>query len=158
MSIRNNVTRLLEANEIRYQAVELPDGEKRSAVETAGLLGAPPEQVFKTIVITRSGRGKAILAVVPGPAEVDLKAVAAAAGEKKVNLPTQNEAENLTRLQSGGISALALINQGFDVFLDEFAHVFDRIYVSGGQRGLSILIGVDDFIRLTGAQVAEISN
>lgn len=155
--MRNNVTRLLDANQITYEAIELPDSEKRSAIETAGQLGVPAEQVFKTIVLTRTGRGKAILAVVPGPAEVDLKAVAAAVGEKKVNLPTQSEAENLTRLQTGGISALALLNQGFDVLLDEFAHAYDRIYVSGGQRGLSILIRVEDFIRLTGAFVSEIT-
>lgn len=158
MTIRNNVTRLLDANEVLYQAFELPDDEKRTALETASLLNAPEEQVFKTIVITRSGRGKTILAVVPGPSEVDLKAVAAAIGEKKVNLPTQKEAEQLTRLQSGGISALALINQGFDVLLDEFALAFDRIYVSGGQRGLTILLPVQAFIDLTGAVIVEIAS
>lgn len=158
MTIRNNVTRLLDANEVLYQAFELPDDEKRTALETASLLNAPEEQVFKTIVITRSGRGKTILAVVPGPSEVDLKAVAAAIGEKKVNLPTQKEAEQLTRLQSGGISALALINQGFDVLLDEFALAFDRIYVSGGQRGLTILLPVQAFIDLTGAVIIEIAS
>ncbi len=157
MSIRNNVTRLLDANGIDYQAFELPDDDKRSALETSSLLGASPEQVFKTIVTTRTGRGKPILAIVPGPAEVDLKAVAAAAGEKKINLPTQTEAEALTQLQTGGISPIALINKGFDVILDEFALAFDRIYISGGQRGLSILIPVKDLIDLTGAKVAEIS-
>lgn len=158
MTIRNNVTRLLDANAVDYQAFELPDDEKRSALETAALLNAAPEQVFKTIVITRSGRGKPVLALVPGPSEVDLKAVAAAVGEKKVNLPSQNEAEQLTRLQSGGISALALINQGFDVLLDEFALAFDRIYMSGGLRGLNILIPVQAFIELTNAAIAEISS
>lgn len=157
MTIRNNTTRFLDAQGIAYEAIELPDDEKRGAVETAALLGAPPEQVFKTIVLTREGHGRNLLAVVPGPTEVDLKAVAAAIGEKKVSLPTQREAEAITHLQTGGISALALLNQGFDVLLDEFAGAFEEIYVSGGQRGLSIRIGVKDFTDLTGAQVAEIS-
>ncbi|HUF38368.1 MAG TPA: YbaK/EbsC family protein, partial [Anaerolineales bacterium] len=102
--MRNNVTRLLDARGIRYTAIPLPDDRKRSAVETAAALAVPPEQVFKTIVVTRPGKGKPLLAVVPGPAEVDLKAVAEAAGEKKVALPTQREAETLTGLQAGGIS------------------------------------------------------
>ncbi|HUF37224.1 MAG TPA: YbaK/EbsC family protein, partial [Anaerolineales bacterium] len=100
---------------------------------------------------------KPLLAVVPGPAEVDLKAVAEAAGEKKVALPTQREAETLTGLQAGGISPLALFDKGFEVLLDEFAEVFDEIYVSGGERGLDIRIGVADFLAVTGGQVAALS-
>jgi Cys-tRNA(Pro)/Cys-tRNA(Cys) deacylase len=157
MTIRNNVTRLLDANNIDYQAIELPSAEKRSAIKTAELLGAPPEQVFKTIVTLRMGRGKPILAVLPGPTEVDLKSVASIVQEKKVRLSTQAEAEKITSLQSGGISALALLNHGFEIVLDEFALVFDDFYVSGGQRGLSILIPTPGFIKLTNAKIADIS-
>ena len=70
---RNNVTRFLDAHQISYQMFETPK-EKRSAVETAHLLGVPPEKVYKTIVVTRVVKGKPILAVVSGPVEVDLKA------------------------------------------------------------------------------------
>lgn len=157
MAMRNNVTRMLDRLGIAYQALPLPTDEKRSALETAAALGMPPEQVFKTIVLTRPGGGKPVLAVVPGPSEVDLKAAAAALGVKKLTLPTQNEAERLTGLLSGGISALALIDMGCDTLLDEFAGAFDAIIVSGGQRGLGIRIGVAAFIRLTGAAVASFS-
>lgn len=157
MTTRNNVTRLLDSRGLDYQAVELPDDDKHSALESAELIGAPPEQVFKTIVVTRAGKGRPVLAVVPGPVEVDLKLLAAALGEKKVSIPTQREAEALTGHQAGGISALALFDKGFDVLLDEFAGAFDDIYVSGGQRGLSIRIGVEDFISLTSARVAALA-
>jgi Cys-tRNA(Pro)/Cys-tRNA(Cys) deacylase len=157
MTIRNNVTRLLDARGIPYEAVRLPDNGKLSAVEVAGAMGVPPEQVFKTIVLTRAGRGKPILAVIPGPAEVALKAVAAAVGEKKVVLPTQREAEALTGLQAGGISPLALFDKGFEVLLDEFSEVFDAIYVSGGERGLDIRIGVRDFVGITGAMIRPLT-
>ncbi len=156
MPVRNNVTRLLDAQKIPYETVQLDTSEKLSAVEVAARMGVPAEQVFKTIVIIREGRGKPILAVIPGPLEVDLKAVAEAVGEKKVSLPTQRGAESLTGLQAGGISALALINQGFEVLLDEFAEAFEEIYVSGGQRGLDVRLAVADFIRLTGAKLAGI--
>ncbi len=151
----NNITRLLDSRSIPYTAFELP-AEKLGALETARLLNVPEEQVFKTIVVTREAKGKPILAVVPGTSEVDLKALAKAVNEKKLILPTERDAERLTGLQAGGISPLALINKGFQVVLDEDARLFDEIHISGGQRGLNILLPVEALIQLTGAQVAPI--
>ncbi len=75
--IPNNVTRLLESRKIPFTVFELP-AEKLGALEAARLMGAPPEQVYKTIVITREGKGKPLLVLLPGPGEVNLKALAAA--------------------------------------------------------------------------------
>jgi Cys-tRNA(Pro)/Cys-tRNA(Cys) deacylase len=150
----NNVTRLLDARHIPYTAFELP-AEKLGALEAARMLDVPPEQVFKTIVVAREGKGKPILAVTPGPAEVDLKALAKAIGEKKLVLPTEREAERLTGLQAGGISPLALLNRGFQVVIDGTARLFDEIYISGGQRGLDIRLPVQELADLTNASFAE---
>ena len=152
----NNVTRLLEARKIPYTAFELPV-EKLGAVEAAQIMGVSPDQVFKTIVITREGKGKPILALVPGPWEVDLKALAKAMGEKKVHLPTEREAERITGLQAGGISPLALLNRGFQVVVDLAASSFEEIYISGGQRGLDICLPTQALVALTNAVQAEIS-
>ena len=151
----NNITRLLDAKKISYQAFELPP-EKLGAEATAHLLNVPLEQVYKTIVVTREGKGKPILAVVPGTADVDLKALARALDEKKLHLPTEHEAEQLTGLQAGGISPLALINRGFQVVIDSSARQFREIHVSGGQRGVNILLPVEDLIKLTNARLATV--
>ena len=124
---------------------------------TARLLKVPSGIVFKTIVVKRK-KGKPILAVVSGDSDVDLKALAKVLKEKKVFLTTQDEAEKLTKLESGGISPLALINKGFDVVLDSSAKSYEQIHISGGQRGLNIRLGVDDLIMLTRARVGEIRN
>jgi Cys-tRNA(Pro)/Cys-tRNA(Cys) deacylase len=153
----NNVTRLLDAQGVAYTAYELP-AEKLGAQETARLLGVSPDQVFKTIVITREGKGKPILVVVPGSMEVDLKAVARAVGEKKVNLPTEREAEQLTGLQAGGISPLALLNRGFQVIVDATAEIFDEIHISGGERGLNIRLPVTALVAMTHATLAEVAS
>ncbi len=153
--ISNNVTRLLQSRRVAFTSHELP-AEKLGAAEAARILGVPAEQVFKTIVITRLGRGKPILAVVPGSSEVDLKKVAQATGEKKVHLPTEKEAEQLTGLQAGGISPLALIQHGFQVFIDELASAYEKIFISGGQRGLNIELRVGDLVKLTNAHLAAI--
>jgi Cys-tRNA(Pro)/Cys-tRNA(Cys) deacylase len=157
MMATNNVTRLLDSKKIPYTAYDLP-AEKLGAIETAHLLGIPPEQVFKTIVIKRDKPGKTVLAVVPGTSEVDLKRIAAALGEKKVHVPTQKEAEQITHLQAGGISPLALLNKGFAVILDQSAEHFEMIHISGGQRGLNIRLPVKALMTLTQAAVAPISS
>ncbi len=152
----NNVTRFLDSKKVRYTAYELP-AEKLGALETARRLNVPPEQVFKTIVAAREKPGKPILAVIPGNRELDLKALAAVLGEKKVHLPTQREAEQLTGLQAGGISPLALINKGFQVIIDQSAQNFIEIHVSGGQRGLNIRLPVADLANLVRARFGMIS-
>jgi Cys-tRNA(Pro)/Cys-tRNA(Cys) deacylase len=88
---------------------------------------------------------------------VDLKLLASVLNEKKVHLPTEREAEQLTGLQAGGISPLALINKGFQAVLDSSAQKFSEIHISGGQRGLNIKLPVADLIKLINARVALIS-
>ena len=152
----NNVTRFLDSRKVPYFAFETP-AEKMGARETAEFLQVPLAQVFKTIVVTREKPKKLILAVIPGGNVVDLKPLAAFLGEKKVYLPTEREAEQLTGLQAGGISPLALINKGFQVVLDSSAQNYSAIHVSGGQRGLNIRLPVADLIKLTQARLAPVS-
>ena len=152
----NNITRLLDSHKISYAVFETPT-EKLGAVEVAELLNVSPDTVFKTIVVTREKGKKPILAVIPGSRSVDLKSLAAFLGEKKVHLPTEREAEQLTGLQAGGISPLALINKGFQVVIDSLAQTYPEIHISGGQRGLNIRLAVADLIKLTNAQVSSIS-
>jgi Cys-tRNA(Pro)/Cys-tRNA(Cys) deacylase len=154
--IQNNVTRFLSSKKINFTIFELP-AEKLGAIESARLLGVPVSMVFKTIVLARVERGKPILAVIPCDREVDLKAVAAALGEKKIRLTTQSEAEKLTGLLAGGISPLALINKGFQVLLDQHALQYEQIHISGGQRGLNVKLCVADLIKLVSARTADIS-
>ena len=155
MPITTNVTRLLDSKKIPYTAYET-SVEKLGALETARFLNVEAASVFKTIVVTREKK-KPLLVVVPGNADVDLKALAAALGEKKVSLPTEREAEQLTGLQAGGISPLALINKGFQVVIDSSAQTLGEIHVSGGQRGLNIKLSAEALATLTRARFAPVA-
>ncbi len=152
----NNVTRFLDSRKVPYSVFELPQ-EKLGGEETARLLNAPPEIIFKSIVILRKGSGKPILAVVPGNQEVNLKKLAKSVGEKKVTPSTQKEAENITKLQVGGISPLALINRGFEIVIHRSVQNFELVHVSGGELGVNIRLASSDLIDLTRAKVADIS-
>lgn len=157
MTTVNNVTRFLDSRKVSYTAFETPP-EKLGALDVAHLLNVEPDSVFKTIVVTRDKPKKPLLVVVPGPSQVDLKKLAAAIGEKKVYLPTEREAEQLTGLQAGGISPLALINKGFQVVIDSSAQNFPEIHISGGQRGLNIRLAVNDLAKLVNARFAFVCN
>lgn len=154
MAFRNNVTRLLDARKIPYQVCELSK-EKHSAEETAELLGVPLNQVYKTLVILREDKGKKpLLVMAPAGQEVSLKALTAALSEKKkLRMATQAEAEALTHLQTGGISALALLNKGFEICLEQAALNLPFLHISAGERGANLRLAVQDLISLTGAKV-----
>jgi Cys-tRNA(Pro)/Cys-tRNA(Cys) deacylase len=154
---RTNAMRMLDAKNIAYVAHRYaPDTHSADGVAEA--LGFPASQVFKTLVVVpASGRGHPLLAIVPAGRELDLKALAKTAGEKKLRMASQREAESLTGLLVGGISALALLQKGWRVCLDASAHDHARILVSAGQRGINLELAVADLVIVTRAKVRPIS-
>jgi Cys-tRNA(Pro)/Cys-tRNA(Cys) deacylase len=155
MAFRNNVTRLLDSRRVAYEVFEFPP-EKHSAEETAVLLGVPEHCVYKTLVVLRETKGKKpLLVLTPAGRELSLKALAAALGEKKLRMAAQREAESLTGLQVGGISALALLNRGFEICLDKSALDLPYIHISAGQRGANLRLHVADLVKLTNARLVE---
>jgi Cys-tRNA(Pro)/Cys-tRNA(Cys) deacylase len=151
---KNNVTRLLDNQKIRYQLFLYDyDAGIHSAVEVAVAIGLPPQQVFKTLVVLGDEpRRKPMLVIVPGPVTLDLRVFARAVHLKKARMATREQAETLTGLQAGGISALALVNKGFDIYLDDRAGNFEAIAVSAGARGANLLVAVHDLQRLVNAR------
>ncbi|MFN2135898.1 MAG: aminoacyl-tRNA deacylase [Candidatus Promineifilaceae bacterium] len=149
--------KLLEGKKVPYEALDYSPA-LRDAVEVAGAIDMPPAQVFKTLVVVRAQPGKPLLAMVPANQQLDLKKLAKASGEKKLKMASHDEAERLTGLQVGGISALALVNRGFDVYLDLSAEAYDEIVVSGGERGQQIKLGVKSLTGVTGARTADFAS
>ena len=156
---KTNAMRLLEGNKIEYTAFVYDDaGEFHSADEAAALIGAPVEQVYKTLVVlhddaAKSGpRKKPMLVMVASHREIDLRVMAKSVGAKKLRMATKKEAEQLTGAQIGGISALAQLNKGFEMLLDAPAEQLEWIHVSGGVRGLDLKLRVKDLVRVTNAR------
>jgi Cys-tRNA(Pro)/Cys-tRNA(Cys) deacylase len=146
--------RLLDARKVSYE-VRSFSPEIHSATAAAQAMGADPSTVYKTLVVQRV-RGKPLLVMVAGDKQVDLGALGASLGEKKVRLASHSEAERLTGLQVGGISALALLNRGFDVCIDSAAQALEQVTVSAGQRGINLTLAVSDLVRVTQARWVEI--
>ena len=154
---KTQAMRMLDAKRIAYTAsVYDATREFHSAEEAAALLGASVDTVYKTLVVLReaAGRSRPLLVMAPSHRQVDLRLLAKSIGEKKLRMATQREAEALTGLQVGGISALALTNKPFAILLDESARTLDRIHISAGQRGIDLELRVEDLIAVTNAKFA----
>ena len=156
MADKNNAMRMLDARGAPYETYTFPP-ETHSAEGVAQVVGLPTSQVYKTLVVMRN-QGKPLLVMIAGDRELDLKRLATAVGEKKLRMATYKEAESLTGLQVGGISALALLNRGFDVYIDRTATKLKRVLVSAGRRGINLGIAVEDLLRVTKAKVIECSS
>jgi len=153
---KTNAVRLLERMGVAHEVREYEVDPDDLAAESVALkLGVPAEQVFKTLVARGDRRG-VCLAVVPGDARLDLKALAVETGDRKVDTVPLREVEPLTGYIRGGVTALAC-KKDHPVYLDETARLFDLISVSAGRRGLQILIAPEDYIRAVRAVVAAIA-
>jgi len=140
---------------IHYELREYEvDPDDLTAETVAAKVGLPAEQVFKTLV-ARGDRNGIAMAVIPGDRELDLKALAAAAGERKIQLVPVKELQSLTGYIRGGVTALAA-KRNFPVYVDETIELFDVVSVSAGVRGVQILISPKDYLRATKATITTL--
>jgi Cys-tRNA(Pro)/Cys-tRNA(Cys) deacylase len=153
---KTNAARLLDQMGIQYELREYDvDPDDLTAETVAAKVGLPAEQVFKTLV-ARGDRNGVSIAVIPGDQELDLKALAAAAGERKIQLVPVKELQSLTGYIRGGVTALAA-KRDFPVYVDETIELFDVVSVSAGVRGLQILIAPADYLGATKGMIAALS-
>ncbi len=153
---KTNAARILDnlgvPYELRSYEVDLED---LSAVSVAAKVGLPPEQVFKTLV-ARGDRHGVCLALVPGDGQLDLKALARATGDRRVELVGLREVLPLTGYVRGGVTALAC-KKDYPVLIDETAQLFEKISISAGARGLQILLHPDDYARAVHGRFAPLT-
>jgi Cys-tRNA(Pro)/Cys-tRNA(Cys) deacylase len=149
--IKTNAMRLLDAQHIAYTTFTYPDSI-HSAEEGAASLGIPAHHMCKTLVVF-ADKGRRLLIMVPGNRELDLRQAAQAVNAKSVRMAPQREAEQLTGLKVGGISPLALLDKHFEIYLDASAAKFDEVYLSGGQRGVTLRLRRADLLNITGARI-----
>ena len=153
---KTNAVRLLDQLKIPYELREYEvDPDDLAAETVAAKIGLPPEQVFKTLV-ARGDRNGICMAVIPGNSELDLKALAAASGDRKLQLVPVKELQGLTGYIRGGVTALAG-KKDYPVFVDETIELFDVISISAGIRGLQILLSPPDYLKATSAKVGALA-
>lgn len=156
MANKLNSMRVLEQHKIPYEALEYSD-TLHDAEDVADAVGIPYFMVYKTLVVQSEGVEKPSLVMIPSDRRLDLKKFAQSAGVKKARMAAHKDAESMTGLKVGGISALALTHKNWPVYLDNSATELEHIVISAGQRGTQIRVPVTPLVTLLRARVAEVS-
>ena len=153
---KTNAARLLDKAGIAYRLIPYEfDENDLAAQHVADSLGQDIAQVFKTLVLQGDKTGH-IVCVVPGDMEVDLKALAKASGNKKVEMIAMKDLLAVTGYIRGGCSPIGM-KKRFPTYFHSTALNFEHIYVSAGVRGLQIEISPSALIDFVGAKVADVA-
>jgi Cys-tRNA(Pro)/Cys-tRNA(Cys) deacylase len=151
-----NSMRFLEKHNVPYEVLEY-EADTRDAEEVAERVGMPEYMVYKTLVVQSVATLKPMLVMIASDRHLDLKRMATAAGEKKVQMAAHVDAEKMTGLKVGGISALMLTDKNWPVYLDQPASQLQNICISAGQRGLQLRVPVMMLMQVLRARLAEVS-
>ena len=153
---KTNAMRQLDAAKIKYDICEYDvDENDLSGTHIADEIGLPYEQVFKTIVI-RGDKSGYLVFCIPCHKEIDLKAAAAATGNKRIEPVHVKELLGLTGYIRGGCSPVGM-KKKFPTWFDESALTQEKITVSAGVRGMQLFIETDEIIKFTSARCANIT-
>ncbi len=153
---KTNAARILDTLGIRYELKTYEvDENDLSAVHVAESVGMPIEMVYKTLVC-RGDKNGVLMAVIPGGGELDLKALAAASGNKRVEMVHLKEVFGLTGYIRGGCSPLGA-KKDYPVYLDASAEAQEVIAISAGKRGEQIILKPADLVQAAKATVAAVS-
>ena len=153
---KTNAARILDTLGISYELKTYEvDESDLSAVHVAESVGMPIEMVYKTLVC-RGDKNGVLMAVIPGGGELDLKALAAASGNKRVEMVHLKEVFGLTGYIRGGCSPLGA-KKDYPVYLDASAEQQELIAISAGKRGEQIILKPADLITAAKATVAAVS-
>jgi len=153
--VKTNAMRMLDRAKIPYQALTYQIGDEDFSGEAVAMLvGIEPERAFKTLVARGEKRGIIVL-VVPVCREVDLKAAAAAAGDKRVELTRMKELLELTGYIRGGVSPIGM-KKSYPTFVDSSILEYDEIVVSAGCKGCQLRLDPKKLIPFLGASVADL--
>lgn len=148
--MKTNAVRLLDKLGIPYELRDyVVDVNDLSAETVARKIQLPVEQVFKTLVV-KGDRNGVCFAVIPGNAELDLKALARLSGDRKADLAPLKEVQTITGYIRGGVTALAG-KKDYPVYLDNSCERFSIISISAGIRGTQVLLNPHDYVKVTGA-------
>ena len=154
--MKTNAARILDRLGIAYELRTYEvDPDDLSAETVARKLDLPLAQVFKTLVV-RGDKHGVCLAVVPGGAQLDLKALARLSGDRKVDTVPLKEVQPLTGYLRGGVTALAG-KKDYPVYLDASALGFAVISISAGVRGTQLLLAPADYVRAVAARLGQLA-
>ena len=152
---KTNVMRMLDKAKITYTTVTYEvDESDLSGTHIAECTGMDPKTVFKTLVAKGDKNGFCVFCI-PCAEEVDLKKAAKVTGNKKVEFLHLKDLLPTTGYIRGGCSPIGM-KKKFPTFIHGSAQNFDTIAVSGGMRGLQVILSPEELAKFVDAQFANL--
>lgn len=152
--VKTNAMRILEKHKISYEVIQYECDEFIDGLHVAELTHTPVEQSFKTLVM-RGKSGSFYVFVVPIAEEVNLKNAARLVGEKAVEMLPVREILPVTGYVRGGCTPIGMKKQ-FPTVIHESAKEYDRIYISGGRIGTTLVVSPEELAAVIQAKFGDI--
>lgn len=153
---KTNAARILDRHKVAYELIPyVVDESDLGATHIAEQLGEDISQVFKTLVL-RGNKTGIFVCVIPGAEEVDLKKAAKISGNKSCEMVHMKELLGLTGYIRGGCSPIGM-KKPYPVFIHESCTIHPYIYISAGQRGLQFKIAPQDLVKVSSAQITDLT-
>ena len=156
-AVVTNAMRIINAAKISYEPVEYEAPEEvgdNFGMTIAQKTGINPDQSFKTLVLKGEKTGITV-ACIPCSHELDLKKIAKAAGDKKMEMIHVKELLGLTGYIRGSVSPIGM-KKSYPTYVDASALLYEKIAVSGGVCGMALMIAPDDIKKLTNCKFEDI--
>ncbi|WP_348923259.1 Cys-tRNA(Pro) deacylase [Enterococcus rotai] len=148
--------RIVEQQKIPYNEYEFEWSEDHlSANSVAEKIGIEDGKIFKTLVTVGNKTGP-VVAVIPGNKELNLKKLASASGNKKVDMLHLKDLEETTGYIRGGCSPIGM-KKLFPTYIAEEANQFETIIVSAGKRGMQIELQPESILQVTNGKLADLT-
>ncbi|MEA4832326.1 MAG: Cys-tRNA(Pro) deacylase [Oscillospiraceae bacterium] len=157
MEEKTNVMRILDRMKIPYKSYSFPPELAVNAVAVAGIIGKPPESVFKTLVTEgKSKPQRYFVFMIPSGAELDLKKAAASVGEKSVEMIKMKDLLPVTGYIHGGCSPIGMKKE-FVTVIDSSVSGFETIAFSAGKVGYQVEMTPENLFRAVRLASADIT-
>ncbi len=154
---KTNAMRILENEGIKYDVRTFKMGKEHiEGQEVAELIGASPEQVFKTLLFINNNHDPYVF-VIPVEGNLNMKHAAQAVGEKKLHLLPLQELTKVTGYIRGGCSPVGMKHL-YPTVIDASAEQQETIFVSAGHRGVQMEVNVEELAKVTNAKIADVAN
>lgn len=155
MSHKTNAARILDELNIHYELRKYPvDENDLSALHVAEAIGEDPEKLYKTLVL-KGQKDPYLVAVIPGNAQLDLKKIAKASGNKNCEMLPMKDLLSVTGYVRGGCSPIGM-KKHFPTFIEEIVTLQESVIISAGKRGLQLILRPEDLINISKATVADL--
>lgn len=146
---------VLDSLKIPYKREEFDVNKKNiSPFTIAEDLGISVENIYKTLVID-GNHTSYLVAVVPVTTRLKLQKVAAVSGNSNCKLIPLDKLEELTGYVHGGCSPVGM-KTDFPTYIQQEVTEEEEIRISGGKRGLFLVVKPADIIRAANAIPADL--